>query len=229
LDYTETIALWHGVFSTNATNYLHYWRTLDDVEKARANAIKDPLRQSHYVQTHGRLRLLLAQTLNESPDKINITTTKYGKPYLVDYPHVVFNLAHSDNRVMIAISEGCQLGVDIERCKPRTTLPLLANKCFADIELCYWNKLPEVQKIREFYRFWTRKEAFVKATGRGIGLGLRHCVINPENPSKLLDIPSECGRASHWTIQDIQLGKSFCAAVATNKKQINVRVFGLEI
>ena len=74
------------------------------------------------------------------------------------------------------------------------------------------------QKNQAFYRFWTRKEAFVKATGHGIALGLNQCVINPENPTEFLSVPDNCGQASEWRVQDIVLGEGICGAVVTDKK-----------
>ena len=90
-------------------------------------------------------------------------------------------------------------------------------------------KLPEHQKIPEFYRFWTRKEAFVKATGHGIALGLNHCVINPENPTEFLRVPENCGQASAWHVLDIDLGAGVCSALVADKEIAEVRLMDLEL
>jgi 4'-phosphopantetheinyl transferase len=126
--------------------------------------------------------------------------------------------------LMIAVGWNCQLGADIEICKPKINLSGLVDKCFAEEETAYWNKLPEDQQNREFYRFWTRKEAFVKATGRGIGLGLNHCVINPENPMEFLRVPGNCGMASAWHVLDIDLEQEICSAIVADKEFAGVRL-----
>ncbi|MDP3589874.1 MAG: 4'-phosphopantetheinyl transferase superfamily protein [Methylobacter sp.] len=221
---SDTIQIWHGNISSEDADYPNYWRVLDADEQARAGKFKNDLLRKRFVEVHGRLRKLLAQILNESPEKINIKTAEHGKPYLVDTPELAFNLSHSADAMVIAVGLNCQLGVDIEFCKSRTSLAGLVDKCFAEEEIAYWNKLPEAQQISEFYRFWTRKEAFVKATGRGIGLGLNLCVVNPENPTGFLRVPEGCGEASIWHVQDIALGQGVCGTLVTDKDIVGVRL-----
>ena len=219
----DSIQIWHGNIDTEPSHYQNYWRVLDAAEQAHAGKIKNDLLRKRYVATHGQLRNTLAQIVNESPEKINIKKAEHGKPYLADRPELGFNLSHSVTALVIAVGWNCRLGVDIETCKSRTGLTALVDKCFSRDEIEYWNKLPEVQKTTEFYRFWTRKEAFVKATGRGIALGLNQCVINPENPVEFLSVPADCGQASTWHVLDMDFGPDVCSALVTDKDIINVR------
>lgn len=221
---TDIIQIWHGNIAAEDAHYQDYWRVLDAAEQVHAEKMKNDLLRKRYVEVHGRLRNVLAQMLNELPEKISIKKAEHGKPYLPDTPELVFNLSHSASTLVIAVGWDCQLGVDIESCKSRISLTGLVDKCFAEEEIAYWNKLPEAQKTLEFYRFWTRKEAFVKATGRGIGLGLNRCVINPENQARFLRVPADCGQASTWYVQDITLGQGVCSALVTDKDIVEVRL-----
>lgn len=202
-------------------DYPHYWRILHPTEQQHADTIKNGQLHTRYVEVHARLRILLAQAVNAAPEQLRIHKAKYGKPYLVDYPELAFNLSHTANKMVVAIAHNCELGVDIELCKTRANLPALVDKCFAEEERSHWQQLQKSQQTQAFYRFWTRKEAFVKATGRGIALGLKQCVINPENSNELLRIPKGYGQASEWLIQDIDLGESICGALAAKNKGIN--------
>lgn len=213
----DAIQIWNGTIAAGDADYLNYWRILDADEQARAGKFRNDLQRNRYVEVHGRLRKLLARILNESPEKISIKTAEYGKPYLADTPELAFNLSHSAGALVIAVGRNCQLGVDVEHCKPRASFAGLVDKCFAEEEKTYWDKLPEAQQISEFYRFWTRKEAFVKATGRGIALGLHHCVINPDNQTGFLRVPECCGEASAWHVEDIDAGQGVCSALVTDK------------
>lgn len=224
---TDTIQIWHGSIAAEDVHYRSYWRILDAAEQAHAGKIKNDLLHKRYVEVHGRLRYILAQTLNESPEKIKINKAEHGKPYLPDTPELVFNLSHSADILVIAVGWDCQLGVDIESCKPRTSLAGLVDKCFAEEESLYWNRLPEAEKILEFYRFWTRKEAFVKATGRGIGLGLHNCVISPENQAEFLRVPANYGQGSDWHALDIALRQGFCSALVINKDIVGFKLIDL--
>ena len=218
------LEIWHGQVTAEDAHYQAYWRILDDVEQTQAHKFKNELLHKRYVESHGRLRNLLAKRLNQSPEKIRIRKAEQGKPYLADYPELAFNLSHTADRLMIAEAWNCQLGLDIEIGKQRMNLSGLVEKCFAEEEALYWTQLPETQKNSAFYRFWTRKEAFVKATGHGISLGLNQCVINPENPAELLRVPDNCGHSSVWHVQDIDLGEGIFSALVADKKFSLIRL-----
>ena len=215
---SETVEIWHGKIAAEDAHYQAYWGVLDEAEQIQAGKFKNALLHKRYVEIHGRLRNLLAQTLDQQPEKIRIKKADHGKPYLADYPEVAFNLSHSADRMMIAIGWNCRLGADMEVCKQRITLSGLVDKCFAEEEAAYWTLLPESKKNEAFYRFWTRKEAFVKATGYGIALGLNQCVINPENPAEFLRIPAKCGTPSAWHVLDLELEEGICSALVADKK-----------
>jgi 4'-phosphopantetheinyl transferase len=212
------VEIWHGKVTAEDAHYQAYWHVLDGDEQAQARKFKNALLHKRYVEVHGRLRDTLAQMLKQPAEKINIKKGGHGKPYLADYPELAFNLSHSADRLMIAVGRNCRLGVDIEVGKQRINLPGLVDKCFAEEEASYWNKLPEAQKSQAFYRFWTRKEAFVKATGHGIALGLDECVINPEKPTEFLRVPDLSGQASAWHVQDIDLGEGIYGVLVADKK-----------
>jgi len=218
------LEIWHGKVTAEDAHYQAYWRVLDEAEQAQARNYKNALLHKRYVESHGRLRNLLAKTLNQSPEKIRIRKAEHGKPYLADYPELAFNLSHTADRLMIAVGWNCRLGVDIEIGKQRINLSGLVDKCFSEEEADYWTQLPETQKNQAFYRIWTRKEAFVKATGHGIALGLNQCVINPDNPTEFLRVPDNCGKASAWHVQDIDVGEGIFSALVADKKLSHIRL-----
>ncbi|MEQ1486685.1 4'-phosphopantetheinyl transferase superfamily protein [Methyloglobulus sp.] len=208
------IKLWHGDIAASEADYGQYWQILDQVEQQHACNIKNGQLHQRYVEIHARLRILLGDAVNAPPEQLRIVKAEHGKPYLIDYPKLAFNLSHTANRMVVAIAYDCALGVDIELCKPRTNLAALVDKCFAEEEKNYWQQLPKAQQKQAFYRFWTRKEAFVKATGRGIALGLNQCVFNPDNLNELLRIPDGYGETGEWMIQDIDMDMFIYGALA---------------
>lgn len=218
--------VWHGSVDTDSTQSQH-WRVLDNHEKNQAERFKNPLLQQRYVAVHGRLRAILAHYLNVLPESIRIEKTAHGKPYLADYPELAFNLSHTADRMAVAVAKNCQLGIDIEHSKPRISLAGLVEKCFSDEEAAYWQQLPTAKQQQAFYQFWTRKEAFVKATGFGITVGLRDCVLNPENPQTFLAVPAVCGLANTWQCRDLALGQDLCAALVADKAIATINIFAL--
>jgi 4'-phosphopantetheinyl transferase len=214
------IKLWQGEIAGRETDYPQYWRILHPTEQQYANTINNVERHRRYVEIHARLRILLGDAVKAAPEQLLIQKAEYGKPYLADYPELAFNLSHTGNQMVLAMAYNRDLGVDIEQCKPRKNLTALVDKCFAEEEKTYWQLLPVSQQTQAFYRFWTRKEAFVKATGRGIALGLNNCVVNPENQNELLRIPENYGLASEWLVQAIDLGVSICGAMVAKKQGV---------
>ncbi len=211
------IDFWHNSLNTTDAQYQQDWQILDDTEKSRAVKFTNSLLKQRYLSAHGQLRRILAQYLQTSPASLRILITAQGKPYLADYPELAFNLSHTVDDMAVAVAKDCQVGVDIEQCKQRMNLADLVHRCFGEPEAAYWHQLPEDQQQRAFYQFWTRKEAFVKATGLGISVGLRDCVLNPVQPNRFLAVPAECGVADTWHCRDIDLGQNLCAALVANK------------
>jgi 4'-phosphopantetheinyl transferase len=173
------IKYWYGGIGFEEGDSAYQWYVLDKYEQQRADGMGNAQLRRRYVATHARLRCLLGGAVNVNPAQLRIHRTQYGKPYLADYPEVAFNLSHTGSTMAVAIAFDCELGIDIELCKPRANLVPLTKKCFGKEELDYWQGLPEIDRALAFYRFWTRKEAFIKATGRGIALGLCHQSVSP--------------------------------------------------
>lgn len=201
------------LYSLNVLNR-NYYDMLSDSERSNAMQRLTTEMQNRYVEIHAKKRLVLADYLKCRPEAIAFATGPNGKPYLVDHPDWTFNLSHSGNYFALAVARACRLGIDLEVGKNRSNLAGLVKKCFAAEEIAYWEALPEPEQIPAFYRFWTRKEAFVKATGRGIALGLNRCAIDPIEPSRMLRVPDEFAPASTWRIVGNDWGPNiFCALV----------------
>ena len=111
------------------------------------------------------LRQVLARYIPEND--LQIERGEFGKPYLRDFPQWQFNVSHSGEKLLIAVSN-LPVGIDVELIKSRKLFAGLVRKCFAPSEQNYWFDLPENEKLTVFYDFWTRKEAVVKGIGRGI-------------------------------------------------------------
>jgi 4'-phosphopantetheinyl transferase len=124
-------------------------------------------------------------------------------------------LSHTGNKFVLAVGNIGDMGIDLEKHRDRTNMPGLVEKCFSDEERIYWHALPDMQKTDMFFRFWVRKEAFVKAVGRGIALGIERCVVDPESQAFFLNIPEAYGLASDWKILDIPLKQDDICALVT--------------
>ena len=210
------VDVWHGDLLLNQPEEQYYWTLLNNDEKQKADKFTRLELQNKYVKTRGVLRKILASYLDKEPECIDIKMGEYGKPYLAE-GLVNFNLSHTGNKFVVAVGNVGDMGIDLEQHRNRKNLVGLVKKCFSNEESIYWHSLSEIQKTQMFFRLWVRKEAFVKAVGRGIALGLEHCVVNPESQAYFLNIPEAYGLASDWKIVDIQLEQEdICALVTKN-------------
>jgi 4'-phosphopantetheinyl transferase len=166
------------------------------------------------------LRQVLARYISEND--LIIERGEFGKPFLRDFQEVHFNVSHSGEKLLIAISN-TPVGIDIEQIKPRKSLVSLVKKCFAQSEQNYWFDLPENEKLAIFYDFWTRKEAVVKGIGRGIALGLNCCEIDVNQPNAFLNLPI----SENWHTQSLKISPDYCAAIATSNANATLKFCSL--
>ncbi|GAB4259492.1 MAG: hypothetical protein Kow0065_09510 [Methylomicrobium sp.] len=212
------VDVWFGVLRSDPSLYRDDYALLSDSERAIADQRRTPEMRCRYAEIHAQKRRILARYVNRRPQTIAIATGEYGKPYWVDHADWSFNLSHSGDCYIIAVAKNCRLGIDIEQLKDRPNVAGLVAKCFAPTEIAYWQALPEERRNGAFYRCWTRKEAFVKATGRGIVLGLDRCVTDPNDPRRMLEVPDDYGPASLWHLVDLALPGELVGAVAVDRE-----------
>lgn len=141
-----------------------------ELEKAsRFRFLRD---QHSYIITHAMLRIILGKYLELEPVEIEFVSNDYGKPSLSEkYKKIHFNLSHSSGLSVLAISTKSEIGVDIEKIDPEFDFDLIAKAHFSVAENSFLNAKHE-QACERFYTLWTRKEAFLKVIGTGIGENL---------------------------------------------------------
>ena len=213
--------IWLGNLVLDAENLDKLLRLLNRQEQERAESFTLPGIRDKYIATRGLLRIVLADYLNNDPASLQFTVGEYGKPTLTDRS-LYFNLSHTADRLAIVTSDLEHIGIDIEQIKPRTSLAQLAERCFSATELADWRYLPETRRQQAFYQLWTQKEAFVKAVGRGIALGLEQCEVKVL-AAEFVKVPQEYGLAQHWRIIELCLERDFCGAVVAPNVELVIK------
>lgn len=224
---THFLRILQGEIPTNAGKLQYFAGLMNKQERDKASAIKHPLMRDRYIAVRGLLRTVLAGYLDVGPNTLSFAYGEYGKPYLVGYT-LYFNLSHSADKLVIAISDLPEIGVDIEQAKSRLNLEAVAQRCFSVGEFSVWSRLPEAEMLPFFYRLWTRKEAFVKAVGRGLALGLDQCEVDTDNGARFVKVPERFGQAKDWRIIELPAGQDVYGAVVAPKAEYAVRYGGLD-
>jgi 4'-phosphopantetheinyl transferase len=124
-----------------------------------------------------------------------------------------FNSSHSLGLAVIALTAGCELGVDIEQVRPMSDMKKVAGHFFCPGEVAELSAFPLDQYEQGFFLCWTRKEAYVKATGEGLSLPLDsfQVSIRPGEAARFIRLPDQ---PNSWTLQDLQLAPNYAAALA---------------
>lgn len=137
----------------------------DETERAR-NFFPES-KAGEFLVARGWLRLLLACYVAETePRSIRLGIAENGKPYLLDFPAVHFNLSHSAEFAVIAVSRQ-PVGVDIEKLRALPDWRELAEGLLTNIAIEKIAELPAAERGTEFLRQFTAREAYLKATGSG--------------------------------------------------------------
>lgn len=162
-------------------------KDLNDKECSRMQAMRSDLKKK-YLNAHAILKRILHRYFPENgilPRDLPIQLNEHGKPFLTgQYAHLQFNLAHTENYAALLVAWEQPVGVDVENIK-RKYHPAIAEKFFSATEIEYYKIAEEEERASLFYSIWTKKEALVKAIGRGIAHGAwASFSVNPNMPSQ---------------------------------------------
>jgi 4'-phosphopantetheinyl transferase len=204
-------------------------------EASRAARFLRNADRERFTISRGRMRQVLAQYLAADPRDIQFAYENQGKPFLkktAAHAPLHFNLSHSHQLGLLAVSSTSPVGIDIEHAKDTLDAPGLAKRFFSDAESAIIAGAPDADALRRrFYTCWTRKEAFVKALGSGIAGGL-DCfdVLTPESPDAPAAVFAHRIDPSHtvrWALRDLALPEGYFGALCAHAPLLNVSLLHL--
>jgi 4'-phosphopantetheinyl transferase len=199
---------------------------LSPEESARAARFHFARDRDHFTVAHALLRLLLAAYCRVEPETLRFVLNAYGKPALeTGQPRVYFNLSHSHHLALYAFTRVCELGVDIEYMRGDIEYTELAALVFSPRERAALVALPVGLKAAGFFNAWTRKEAYIKARGMGVSLGLDRfdVTLSPDEPAALVETREEGQVASAWSMYALHAPSGYKAALALPAHGVSLR------
>jgi 4'-phosphopantetheinyl transferase len=193
-------------------------RGLSQEERERADRFIAAVDRARFIAGHARLRAILARYLDIVPSAIRFQTSSFGKPRLLTNGSgegIHFNFSHSDRLALCAVSRAREIGVDVERIEPSGSLAEIAARYFSPREGAALASLPSDEQRDAFYACWSRKEAYVKARGRGLSIPLDSFDVSlaPGDQDALLADRAEQGDLC-WRIFDLSPSAGFAGALA---------------
>ncbi len=201
--------------------------TLNSDELHRANRFRTEALRRRFIAGRGSLRAVLSTYLNRPAVEISFAYGVHGKPRLcTDSSQALkFNLAHSHDQALCAVTLGREIGVDIEVIRPLESAERIIARFFSPREQAEFLALPESERLGAFYRGWSRKEAFLKATGTGLATELDSFDVTLGPTAALLRVGDDPAEASRWTLRDLDPGPHFAAAVAVQGGHFVLRLW----
>jgi len=185
--------------------------TLSNDELARANRFHFQEHCQRFIAGRGSLRNILSLYLGIEPQQVRFDYEPRGKPLLADSladSGLLFNLSHSQGLALCAVNFTRKIGVDLEYIRSVSDLEGLAQRFFLPREYEVVRSLPTNQQQEVFFRYWTCKEAYLKATGDGISqLEQVEIALTPTHPAKLLT-------SEDWSLVEFTPAENYRAAVA---------------
>jgi 4'-phosphopantetheinyl transferase len=213
------IHVWTISLDMAAAGLAPFEKALSSSEMERARRFRFDQHRNRFIAGRGQMRTLLSRYLRAGPAELEFGHGPRGKPLLTGVlaeAGLNFNLAHSENLALLAVTRAGMIGVDVERIRPLTNASELAARFFSRRESAALDKLPPEQKPLAFFNLWTRKEAWLKATGEGIGhlLNAVEPTFLPGEPARFISLPADAQNAAPWILQDLQVAPGFVAAFA---------------
>jgi 4'-phosphopantetheinyl transferase len=210
------IDVWLWRLSLGATDLERLWRNLCPEERARALRFAARLHQDRFAAGRGYMREILGRYLHRPARSVPIHCNAFGKPQLGNGSAgaLHFNLSHSGDFAVLAVSSTFDLGVDIEEMRP--VEEPVADRFFSPAEADNLRCISNEHSVRAFYRCWTSKEAFVKAHGAGLSLPLDSfdVSVDPDQPPALLSLAGDRTAARQWSLLALELPDGLSGTVA---------------
>ena len=206
--FAQSIELWSLYLPDHRAGIAFCRNLLTGQELERAAKFIHPSAGNQFILCRGLVRQVLANCLQTDPASLRFRHNAQGKPFL-ENGELEFNISHSRDRLLVAVTTGRAIGADIEFRRNRLHMDAIAQRCFSPEEQAYVQSLET--PARGFFELWTKKEAYVKALGIGIFQNLpRLTVPIGEEPYAPVS-----GHDPRWFFQRVNIAPDYAAAIVS--------------
>jgi 4'-phosphopantetheinyl transferase len=196
-----------------------YLQLLDSVEAGRFEAYRNDIDKRRFLTGRALAKTVVGEWLGRSPKEVEFDAAceDCGKPHgrpRVPGADLTFSISHSGDRIGLAMTAGPPVGIDVETAT-RTVDDSLIEYALNSVENATLAGLAGDDKSRAFFTYWTRKEALMKATGKGLRIPLQSITLSgPGEPARLVSSDHEELGTAHTRLADLDPGDGYRAAVA---------------
>jgi len=232
------IDLWNCSLTNLADAAPVFAPLLSAEERERASRFRFGRLGDAYTVGRGMTRVILGKYVSIPPAELRFVYGPNGKPRLASggaagsaagLPSgegVYFNVSHSGAVMVCAVTRAGEIGVDVEQIRPKVEAREIAERFFHTAEAAELQGLGGDALLETFFRCWTRKEAFVKATGEGLARNMASYRVSCRagEPARLLRISDPDDDPAAWSLYSFAPAPGYCSAVAIRHPRISVRI-----
>ena len=223
----DVIHVWRYTLDLPSSQRESLLEILSPDELERAGKFYFEKDRNRFIAARGILRKILGIYLNEDPEQIHFEYAAFGKPELKSgsyLPKLSFNLSHSENIALFAIASEGNIGIDVEHIRYDMEIEPLASRFFSEMEIHALERVEGEKQNDVFFQFWTRKEAFLKAIGKGLSFPMERCdvsIADNRNFAPVI-IPTDTEEHTNWFVLDLEPGKGYAAAVVADRPEMEI-------
>lgn len=206
-------------WSTPLTDADQLLDLLSPTERDRCAAYRRQADRQRFLTGRVLARTVAGEHLGIAPERVELDATcadcgkPHGKPEIPG-SQLQLSLTHAGQRVGLASCTGVPLGLDVEAAG-RSDIDGLLRYTLAEPELAHVAQLPDTEHEAAFLTYWARKEAVLKATGRGLRIGLQSITMSaPDGPAVVVSSTDRAVDPATTSIVDLDPGDGYRAAVA---------------
>jgi len=218
------VQLWRVDLEATGADESRWQTVLSADETVRAARFHFPRDRQRFVASRAVLRTILAGYLAIDPAGVNFSYSSKEKP-LLGSAHagsdVMFNVSHSGGIALFAFTRHFDIGIDVEQVRRDFDLDAIARRFFSAHEQSQLAALPADERVEGFFRCWTRKEAYIKATGDGLSLPLSQFDVSlvAEDTNALRATRPDAAEAGRWLLREVPGGHGYIAALCVRGQE----------
>lgn len=210
-----TVDVWRADLTLPDSELARLSASLNAEETRRAARFHFERDRRRFLAARGLLRHILARYADTEPERVGLGYGHQGKPFLLDRPDTQFNLSHTGDILVVGVARGLRLGIDVERTMAESVMDEVMKTVSSEPERARLGSLTGSERLERFSQLWTRKEAYIKADGRGMSLDLKRIDVLSVPNQVLVDQAHPGGWTScpQWTVHDLDMGSGLAAAL----------------
>jgi 4'-phosphopantetheinyl transferase len=221
----DEVHVWRAVLEQPGETMRRLSTFLSHEELEKANRFYFPKDRNGFIVSHAFLRDVISRYIQVDPWNLEFRVNPHGKPALAaafQEFDIQFNLSHSNEYALVAVMRGQAVGVDVELIRPEFGGADIARRFFSPSEVHALLSISPENQGDAFFRCWTRKEAFIKAIGRGLALPLDEFDVSvlPEEPAGLLSTRFDPQEAARWSMFQVDPAPGYSGSVAAKGKSV---------